>query len=180
MAEIKSTLDLVMERTRHLSLSAEEKESQKKAAVEKKINGVLQKVADGTLKMDECFRALDNLKKSEGTGVEASIISAITNRLNLDRDNKELFTVLTAYCHIEIAQIEKIFSDYRQARSRETAHQIETAKKELAKNHFISGSAVIPNLKSDHNWRNTLAAMRKDFQERMNHAITQMNNAANK
>lgn len=179
MAEIKSTLDLVMERTKHLSLSSEEKENQKSVEIEQKINGLLQKVADGKLKMDECFRALDDLKISEGTGVEDSLISTITNRLYLDRDNRDLLMVLNSYCHIDIAPLEKILADYRLKRSQEAAKQIETAKKELAKSHFISGSAIIPNLKSYQNWQNTLVAIRKDFQQRFDQKITQMNDAGN-
>ena len=41
MSEIKSTLDLVMERTRQMTLSAEEKAHQKKADCEKRLQSLL-------------------------------------------------------------------------------------------------------------------------------------------
>ena len=45
MAEIKSTLDLVMERTRHLSQSTAEKEAQRRGDFEKRLQGLLQAAA---------------------------------------------------------------------------------------------------------------------------------------
>ena len=52
MGEIKSTLDLVMEKTRHLTLSREEKEEQKRVEVNKRLKGLVQKYQDNLLKKD--------------------------------------------------------------------------------------------------------------------------------
>ena len=49
MGEIKSTLDLVMERTRNLTLSDEEKQAHKQMAIASRIKGLLQKMLDGML-----------------------------------------------------------------------------------------------------------------------------------
>ncbi|MBW2432576.1 MAG: hypothetical protein JRF36_03165, partial [Deltaproteobacteria bacterium] len=46
MGEIKSTLDLVMEKTRNLNLSDEEKQDQKNKEIESRLNGLLQKFED--------------------------------------------------------------------------------------------------------------------------------------
>ena len=43
MGEIKSTLDLVLEKTKNLTLSSEEKEEQKQKEIEKRIKGMMQK-----------------------------------------------------------------------------------------------------------------------------------------
>ena len=168
MGEIKSTLDLVMERTKHLSLSSEEKENQQFAEIEKKINGLLQKAGDGAMEVDELFNALDRLKKSEGTKVNAILLDAIANRLDLDRDNSSLLSVLDSYCRIETTPLEKLLAEYRQARRQEAASWVEAATQELAEKHAISGSSVIPNLRSDPNWLAKLAAIKNDFQQRLN------------
>ena len=49
MAEVKSTLELVMERTRHMTLSEEDKREQALAEFKKSLGGLLQKVQDGVL-----------------------------------------------------------------------------------------------------------------------------------
>ena len=59
MGEIKSTLDLVMEKTRHLTLSQEEKEEQKHIEVDKRLKGLLQKYQDNLLKKEQLEKELD-------------------------------------------------------------------------------------------------------------------------
>ena len=63
MGEIKSTLDLVMEKTKHLSLSDEEKQNQKNSEIEKRVNGLLQKCRDQILSTDELQKEYARLKK---------------------------------------------------------------------------------------------------------------------
>lgn len=46
MGEIKSTLDLVMDKTRHLTLSDEEKQEQKEKEFKKNLKGPAQKFQD--------------------------------------------------------------------------------------------------------------------------------------
>jgi len=46
MAEVKSTLELVMERTRHLTLTEDEKREQAVAEFKGSLGGLLQKVQD--------------------------------------------------------------------------------------------------------------------------------------
>jgi len=43
MGEIKSTLDLVLEKTKHLSLTSEERQLQQQNEIKKRIGGLLQK-----------------------------------------------------------------------------------------------------------------------------------------
>ena len=63
MGEIKSTLDLVMERTKNLSLSDEEKQAQKQKEVESRIRGLLQKYLDGWLDKNQLKIDYESLKK---------------------------------------------------------------------------------------------------------------------
>ena len=53
MGEIKSTLDLVMEKTRHLTLSQKEKDGQKQIEVNKRLKGLLQKYRDNLLREEQ-------------------------------------------------------------------------------------------------------------------------------
>jgi hypothetical protein len=46
MAEIKSTLDLVMEKTKNLNLSNAEKQDQKNKEMESRLRGLVQKYQD--------------------------------------------------------------------------------------------------------------------------------------
>ena len=63
MAEIKSTLDLVMEKTRNLTLSSEEKQAQKQIDIGNRIKGLVQKFEDGLLTGNQLKRNYDSFKK---------------------------------------------------------------------------------------------------------------------
>ena len=53
MGEIRSTLDIIMEKTKGLSMSEEEKKAFKKQETAGKIRGLIQKYLDGTVAMDK-------------------------------------------------------------------------------------------------------------------------------
>ena len=62
MGEIKSTLDLVLEKTKHLSQSSDEKQSQIRKDIEMRINGLLQKYQDGVSSLEQLQRDYEALK----------------------------------------------------------------------------------------------------------------------
>ena len=48
MAEVKSTMDLIMEKTKHLTMSEEEKEGFRRKELSGKIRGLVHKSMEGT------------------------------------------------------------------------------------------------------------------------------------
>ena len=64
MGEIKSTLDIVLEKTKHLKLSQDEKRAQKSKEFEKRLMGLLQKYLDQLLNLHQLQKELNRLKKS--------------------------------------------------------------------------------------------------------------------
>jgi len=63
MGEIRSTLDLVMEKTRNLTLSKEEKEKQDNEELRKKLNGLLEQFQDNMLRKGELKKKLESLEE---------------------------------------------------------------------------------------------------------------------
>ena len=63
MGEIKSTLDLVLEKTKNLTLSSEEKEEQNQKEIENRIKGMVQKYQDGLYSKSELMAGYELLKK---------------------------------------------------------------------------------------------------------------------
>ena len=47
-------------------------------------------------------------------------------------------------------------------------------KDQLAEAHFISGSAVVPNLENDDDWRNEAEEIRAEFEAKLNQAKTKL------
>jgi hypothetical protein len=77
MAEIKSTLDIVLEKTKHLALSAEEKVEMKVQEGLKKVPGYVERLLDLTLTPDRqlrksCEERLEALRQSIAAGQETA------------------------------------------------------------------------------------------------------------
>ena len=113
MAEIKSTLDLVMERTKHLSLSKAEKNEQQQIEFGKKISGILQKYIDKVIGKKEFKKQSNALKKEYDINDDKIIIKEISDRLMLDNGNSDLFLLLREEFNINISSVEKIIDDYK-------------------------------------------------------------------
>lgn len=98
MGEIKSTLDLVMERTRHLSLSSEEKKRQQKEAFKKRLNGLLANFADGSLTVDALQNRISQLQKKLKVDDRKIVLSAIGERIDPGGDNRHWLQFFKGYC----------------------------------------------------------------------------------
>ena len=152
MAEIKSTLDLVMEKTRHLTLSDEEKQEQKENEFKKKLKGPAQKFQDQTINKRELKKEINTLIKTYGLKDETIIIREFLNRLGFNQDNQSMLALLNELWSIDITKLEAIFNDYNETIQTEAQKRMEEIKENLAQKRFISGSAVIPNISADDEW----------------------------
>jgi hypothetical protein len=175
VAEIKSTLDLVMERTKNLTLNAEEKQAQKQREIENRIKGLVQKLRDGLLSSNQLKREYESFKKDSDLSDDSLLVKEIQTRLDPDRDNQILLETLEVSCRLDTATIRANLKDYRDACHRAARERSAQLKEELAQNHSISGSAVLPDLDSDEQWQQTAQDLRRQFENRLSQAYELMN-----
>jgi hypothetical protein len=163
MAEIKSTLDLVLEKTRHLNLSSEEKQKQSDIEIGRKIKGLVQKYQDGTIARQKLHQECERLKKEYKQPDESLFITEILNHLDLDQDNRALIGLLKDLYQLDPAQLEALFDDYREALEAVAAYRKVKLREDLAQKYRISGSAVVPNLAADAEWNAESREIRAKF-----------------
>jgi hypothetical protein len=170
MAEIKSTLDLVMEKTKNMSLSAEERQGQKDKEIGSRIRGLLNKFEDKAISFDQFSSEYRALKKEFGlkeTGNER-LIKEICDRLEPGTDNQALFDLLSEFKVSDFEALKSIFQGFQTASDAAARERSKILKEQLAKTHFISGSAVVPNLEKDDDWRKETGAIRAKFSALLN------------
>ncbi|MEJ2729265.1 MAG: hypothetical protein P8185_12290 [Deltaproteobacteria bacterium] len=165
MAEIKSTLDLVMEKTKNLSLSAEERQEQKNKEIGSRIRGLLNKYQDKVLSFDQFnseYRALEKEYGPTATGNE-QLIKEIYNRIELGKDNQSLFDLLSKFEVSDLEGLKSILREFQNVSDSAAGERRKTLKEQLAKMHLISGSAVAPNLEKDDDWRKEAGKIRARY-----------------
>jgi hypothetical protein len=168
MGEIKSTLDLVLEKTMHLSLSSEEKEELAIEDIEKRIKGLMQKYQDGILTLDELQNEYRAIKTDENLTVARSLIKEVIGRLDLLKANEPLLEVLRKLCGSNTDDLQSVIDEslslYRDAAGR----RFDELKSKLAADHSISGSAVVPNLEADTQWHQESREILSGYEDQLN------------
>jgi len=166
MSEIKSTLEIIMEKTKDLTLTEEEKKEFKHKDMAGKIKGVIQKFLDGILDLNRFKIEIAALEKDNRDMVTLLVIDELLPRISPDEDNTLFLQILDTREGIDTTPIKEILADFEKRLAKERAVHEKELMKSL-KNKGISGSAVIPNLNADPDWVNKISEMSKEFEERL-------------
>ena len=170
MGEIKSTLDLVMARTRHLSLSDEEKARQQKEAFDRRLQGLLQQVADGALTIDAARDRIAALQAELSVNEPQMVAAGIVGRIDPERNNRVWLDFLSLWASKAAEPVKATLSAYREHRNRLLQEGEKQQRERLAQKHAISGTAVMPNPLKEPGCREHLGKLRQDaLAEMRNH-----------
>lgn len=165
MSEIKSTLDLVMARTRHLTLSRKEKAEQQLDVARKQVRGWLQQHLDGLLKTEEILEKMQTLQVPEETSGPNLLVNDIWQRLSLEDlpTSRALLDLLGIHQRASAEQARMVLKEYQTAMD---GHHQDGCRKQLAllaSQDHISGSAIAANPASQPEWQQQAMAIAKQF-----------------
>jgi len=152
MGEIKSTLDIVMAKTRHLKLSDEERLTQKLKVIQGSLKGLVQKYKDHLLKDEEMRAEWETLKQSNSLPDDSLLVIETFQQLGFDQENQPLLRLLAEFCHLDTSGLTTIFEAHEETRREALDRFRLKAKERLARKRFISGSAVVPNIEKERGW----------------------------
>jgi hypothetical protein len=151
-----------MERTRHLSLSEEDRARQKRAEFEKRLQGLLQRYEDGGLSVAaflETFAELQSELKIDG---DKMLQGGVLNRIDPQKNNEGWLALLA---HVLPATCDPLRAELVRYREKMTALRSKTEERlleRLVRDHGISGPAVVPNPQKDTAHLKALANLKKE------------------
>ena len=166
MGEIKSTLEIIMEKTKDLTLTEEEKEEIKQKDMAGKIKGIIQKYLDGILDLNRLMIEIAALEEDNRDMVSRVVIDELLQKIGPEADNTLVLQVLDTREEIDTAPIKDMLEGFQKRLAEEKAVLEEGLMKSL-KDKGISGSSVIPNINADPVWMDNIAEMTKAFEERL-------------
>lgn len=167
MSEVKSTLDLVMEKTRHLSLSPEEKAQQAIQEARKQVQGMLRKYQDGILNLQQLGKELNTLAKQTDAPANDLLVEAAIAAAALNADNEPLWPIFEHFGTLETGPLKALLQEYRAAAAAVDDRLQTEAREHLAAQYGISGPAVVPNLNKSRRHADEAAALQRQFDERL-------------
>lgn len=171
MAEIKSTLDLIMERTKNLTLTEEEKKALHAQELRGKIRGWVQKCLDGTLDRARLQAEMER----EGAGdpeLRSGLLQELRERIDPGGENEILFQLLGEVLHRDTAPLREILERFRGELAERVREKTAGIKDELEEERKISGSAVVPNLDGDPRWKEEREQLRNSCLREIRSALS--------
>jgi hypothetical protein len=166
MAEIKSTLDLVLERTKNLAMTAEEKESFQRGEREENLRGWTMKFLNGLSDLKSLKREMERAGKGHEEEIRKIMKELVIERINPVGDNKKIYQVLEKLLGIKK---DPYLAASRAFHARIASEQPEFLKRALLRLEElgISGSAVHPDLSQDEEWSLFYQQTLADFREQI-------------
>ena len=166
MAEIKSTLDLVLERTRHLSLTADEKKEHHTRSVKQKCRGLVQRYGDKAINAEQLRRELAVLERDDPHYHATLLFEVILEMLDLVGGTPGLDDLLGQLFRVDLRPLVQVGQDYRRAREAAEARRRDQARAELD-DFGISGSAVVACLDGDRPWIRIQESLQAEYGQRL-------------
>ena len=151
MAEIKSTLELIMEKTRDMTPTDEEKEAFRKKEIQGKVKGLLMKFLDGFLDLAKLKNEISPYEEKDRAAVRDILVHDCLDRIDPDADNTLPFDILKHLAGMDIEPIQTLLSDYTSKMDKER-RVYEQSLGSRIREKGISGSAVLPNIEADPDW----------------------------
>lgn len=154
MAEIKSTLDIIMERTKNLTMTDDEKASFRRKEAEGKVKGWIQKYQDGAIGLDK-LRSYFKKEQTEYPEIRHILKSQLIGCLRLGGDNEKFLDLFEKVLAISTDAIRNTIHSLEREMNLLRAKWIESLGRELKKRK-ISGSAVVPNPDHGDDWQKSV------------------------
>lgn len=165
MAEIKSTLDIIMEKAKKISVTDEEKKAFKRRELEGRIKGLIQKYLDGFLDLNRLRMESASLGEGAQEEIAEGMRAEALKRIKPGAQNEALLEILSL-AGMDKRPVEMLLKDFEERLRRQRATCEKTALERL-RERGISGSAVLPNLEGDEDWLRALSEAERDFQEKL-------------
>ena len=166
MGEIKSTLELIMEKTKGLTMSDEEKRAFKRREVSAKVKGLIQRFLDGIINIERLRIEASAIGENQEDLLRRVIIEESINRIVPGENNKPILEILGIVNGMDIDPVNEILIDFEQKFEREKDASEKLLRKKFEK-RGISGSAVLPNLEVDPEWINYVSEFKVATQEKL-------------
>jgi len=164
MAEIKSTLDIIMEKAKRFSATEEEKRGFKREELEGKIKGLVQKTLDGAVGSEKFHAEVVALQAKEKDLVDQILNDEVVARLEVEANSEALLKILESAAGSAKVAVNEALADFEMKTAQQKSSQRKTLLENLKKKG-VSGSAVLPNLDGDPEWLRARSELRRQLQE---------------
>ena len=145
MGEIKSSLELAMERTKKFAISEKEKEKIKQKEVSRKATSLFHRYREGHLPLNDILKEIEKMEKKTAITVKELLLSQWIDALSLDDDSERILKGIESLKQKTIDEVKQKFhhllSQYR-GEQQKIKEKVRVQITEAMRRDGIYGSAV--------------------------------------
>ncbi|MCX5842639.1 MAG: hypothetical protein NT022_02620 [Deltaproteobacteria bacterium] len=169
MAEIKSTLDLIMERTKNLTMTVDEKKALRRKEWEGRVKGWVQKYIDGMMPLEDLKIQIEScrLKFQDLPGI---IKAEVAQHIHPESNNAPLLQLLEEALDTPAEPIVDLITRFQDTLNTNMISRRDAIKQALEQKK-VYGSSVIPNVDHDREWQEYVQNVRAGFREQVSSLI---------
>ncbi len=152
MAEIKSTLELALERTKKIIISDEERKEIKQKEILEKVSSLSHRYREGTSPLHEILKEIEKMDEKIRPWVVDTLLTQWIKALSLTPEGERLIKGIESLKRRGLEKMKERFDDllyhYQEARE-EMKKRVKVQLMEILKKEHISGSAVDPKVEGN-------------------------------
>jgi len=170
MGEIKSTLELAMERTKKFAISEKEKEEFKQKEVLQKATSLFHRYREGGLSLNEILKQIERMEKKTATTVKELLLSQWIDTLSLDNDDKRTLKGIESLKQRSIDEVKQKFHHLLSQYQGEKAKLRERVRAQFAealRRDGIYGSAVEPKFEGGELWKKEIEKLDHSYRVKL-------------
>ncbi len=169
MGEIRSTLDIIMEKTEGLTMTAEERKAIQRNEIGGKIRGLFQRYLDGALDLEKVLSEIMAME-GEGKGMALESLKEECRHLDPDGDASPYLKTLEMVLKVNTGPVRRVLSAYHEEMD-QRKRSWEARALERLRSMDISGSALVPNLRADPAWLDVVSEEKMAFLKKLSSVI---------
>jgi len=152
LSEIKTTLELALERTKKISISEEDREEIKRKETALKVSSLFHRYQEGHLPLDEVLKEIERMDQRTRAMVKETLLSRWIDALSLNGEGERLLRGIGALKGQEMQEVrmklDHLLSQYQEEREK-VDQEMKGQLEEALRSEGIYGSAVEPNVEND-------------------------------
>lgn len=170
MGEIKSSIELAMERSRRFALTEEEREEIKKKELEERASRLFHRYREGSFSLHDLEREMERVDEPQRAQVKAALLGLLIDALTLEGEYERVLSGIEWLKGSPLDAFRKRFHDLALSLSQEKEKVEQEGRKammEELKRMGFSGSAIEPNDAQNPETNRLRAALERSYQDQV-------------
>lgn len=167
MGEIKSTLELAMEKTKKFAVSEREREEMKEREISRTATSLFHRYRGGHLSLNDLLKQIEKMERKTAAKVKQYLLSQWIDALSLEDEEEKILSGIESLEQRNIDEMKQKFqalvSQYREEKEK-VKETVTAQQREMLKADGISGSAIEPNLEGNVHWKEKNEKLEHSYQ----------------